>query len=307
MLILAFAGLEIIARFRYGLGNPVLYEDSKMLGYRMTPGQNVVRRGNNRIRINSLGCRAPEPDRDAARVLVLGDSVAYGGSRVSGKELFSARLQKKLGEERTFGKRRVQVINCGTSGYALENAVRFLDVHGAALDPDIVVAVFPTHGFFITPGRGRGPAFPRKKPALALTEAASRWAPDVWRRLFSRDAKPAARKKYLNKNYASLLSENFGNIERLVDKSQTLGAHFLFSLTPMREEFELSNPAHNIRLRRDVGAFMAFEEISYYDPTEKFEQNGGAGLFLDNAHFTERGHFVYGNGLAAHITKSLGH
>lgn len=306
VLILMIVGLELIARLHYGLGNPVLYEDSKALGYRMKPRQNVVRRDNNRIHINSLGCRAPEPDKNAALVLVLGDSVVYGGSRISDRDLFTTRLEYKLNDARVFGKRRAQVLNCGTSGYAIKNAVKFLDTYGASLSPELVVAVFPTHGFFLTSAAGRGAAFPRTKPSLALSEAVSREFPALWRRIFNRSARPAARKKFLNKNYASLLNDNFANVEHLVDKSQSLGARFLFSLTPMREELELSDPVYNIRLRRDVGAFMSFEEIFYYDPTERFKQNGGADLFLDKSHFTERGHFVYGNGLARYIVKSLG-
>lgn len=88
---------------------------------------------------NSLGMRGPEPDspKSRPRVLLLGDSIAYGfglpleDSIATRAELFLG----KLGVE-------VEVLNGGTCGYDTKQEARLLEKLGPDLDLDMVVVVY---------------------------------------------------------------------------------------------------------------------------------------------------------------------
>ncbi|MCB9745311.1 MAG: SGNH/GDSL hydrolase family protein [Alphaproteobacteria bacterium] len=90
--------------------------------------------------INHLGFR--DTERDPARtpgvqrVLLLGDSVAYGFCDQRGPlpldRLLNARLEAELGPD-------VEVFNLGVSGYDAFQEVRMLELRGLALQPDLVL------------------------------------------------------------------------------------------------------------------------------------------------------------------------
>ena len=67
----------------------------------------------------------------AFRILVLGDSVAYG-ARVRRREAFPERLEASLGG-------RFEVVNAAVSGYTAWNQARWLEERGAAFAPDLVL------------------------------------------------------------------------------------------------------------------------------------------------------------------------
>ena len=59
LLLTALTGkiFDIFLKKHYGLGDPVLYEDSKIVGYKIKPSQKLKRLGNN-IYINPMGMRS---------------------------------------------------------------------------------------------------------------------------------------------------------------------------------------------------------------------------------------------------------
>ena len=76
---------DIFLNKYYGLGSPVLYEYSKIVGYKIKPSQKLKRLGND-IKINSIGMRSNSEwndDKKDLKILFFGDSVTYGGSIVS--------------------------------------------------------------------------------------------------------------------------------------------------------------------------------------------------------------------------------
>lgn len=90
--------------------------------------------------INALGMRDRERQVEkpvgVRRVVVLGDSVAYGfcngTSWVAPEALFSRRLEDRLGEG-------VEVLNLGVSGYDAEQEARRLQLRGLQFSPDVVL------------------------------------------------------------------------------------------------------------------------------------------------------------------------
>jgi lysophospholipase L1-like esterase len=83
---------------KYGLGNIVLYENSIINGYNLSPNQKITNRRNNIISINNKGMRSNNDwlVNNDRKILFIGDSVTYGGSIVSNNELFSEKVCQKL-------------------------------------------------------------------------------------------------------------------------------------------------------------------------------------------------------------------
>jgi lysophospholipase L1-like esterase len=79
----------------------------------------------------------PTPAPGVFRILVLGDSVAYG-FHVKAEESFPKVLERQLVEK--YG--RVEVINSGVPGYSPYQELKYFDEKGAALRPDLVVVSF---------------------------------------------------------------------------------------------------------------------------------------------------------------------
>jgi lysophospholipase L1-like esterase len=86
-----------------------------------------------RVRVNAAGQRGAllDPSSAKPRVLVLGDSYAFGFG-VNDDETFPHRLGELLGG-------RADVLNFGVPGYDLVQEVALLRAKGLAYDPDVVV------------------------------------------------------------------------------------------------------------------------------------------------------------------------
>jgi len=96
------------------------------------------------VRINELGVRDDPilPKRNEEyRILVLGDSVAFGWG-VAQDQIFTSRLQRIL-TERT--QRLIRVINTGVGGYNTVQQNTFFKSHGLSLTPDMVILVYVTN------------------------------------------------------------------------------------------------------------------------------------------------------------------
>ena len=97
--------------------------------------------GSFRFRTNNRGLRrdAETPEEKppgAFRVLVLGDSQTDG--YVDNGESFSTLLEAELAASG----RRTEVLNAGVAGYSPAQEYLWYDVHGAELEPDLVLVVF---------------------------------------------------------------------------------------------------------------------------------------------------------------------
>ena len=89
--------------------------------------------------LNSLGLRSPEvgPKRaNELRILSLGESSTMGIG-VQAEETYSMRLQGLL--EQSLRPRPVTVINAGVSGYSSFQSLKYLELRGLKLKPDLVL------------------------------------------------------------------------------------------------------------------------------------------------------------------------
>lgn len=102
--------------------------------------------------ISNLGMRGP--DRAATkpagvkRILVVGDSVAYGIG-VGAEQTFSAVLEKILATYHPDAP--VEVLNSGVAGYNTAQELAFLEQRGFALEPDAIVLAYCPNDVLVTP------------------------------------------------------------------------------------------------------------------------------------------------------------
>ena len=94
-----------------------------------------------RVVTNSLGLRSPEPGprpRSGAeyRILSMGESSTFG-SGVAGSETYTARLADDL--QAAGWAPRVTAINAGVPAYSSFQSVKYLELRGLALEPDLLL------------------------------------------------------------------------------------------------------------------------------------------------------------------------
>lgn len=138
------ARLDRPAYYAGGLGSIDQFGSGGMsdvdLGWRGRPGYRAPSTaGQPAYAHNSLGLRSPEVGPKGAnelRILSLGESSTVGVG-VEGGQTYSARLQEILGN--SLRPRPVTVINAGVSGYSSFQSLKYLELRGLALEPDLVL------------------------------------------------------------------------------------------------------------------------------------------------------------------------
>ncbi len=165
---------ELTLRFVVGLGDPPLYQVDRELEYLLRPSQSC-NRFHHRITVNDYGMRADEfPPRKSLpgelRILVIGDSVIYGGVRIDQTEIDTEILKRDLQQE--LG-RPVVVGNASAKSWGPPNELAYLKRYGT-LDADVVILELSSHDYAdaptFVPVVGVSSEYPDKKPALALTD-----------------------------------------------------------------------------------------------------------------------------------------
>lgn len=173
-----------------GLGNPVTVSIDTSCEYILTPNQHKVRFGK-KVDINEFGMRSgpvvfPKPA-DQYRVLLVGDSVVYGTSRVGQTEIFTGILQRELPRDI---QQRMAILNASAGGWAISNEKDYIRSRGI-FSSDLVLLVLnstdlsqPRSGV-----NGAGSEAPTKAYKCAWCELWARWLkPKIFRQAVRTDA-----------------------------------------------------------------------------------------------------------------------
>jgi hypothetical protein len=114
-----------VAEFAFrslGMASPIVYRSDQLFGYEPLPNQESNRLGV-KIFINDASLRDDESLatllRADQRVLVIGDSVTYGGSRTRQEDLFTEVAEREL-RRRHPG---IKLMNAGVNGYSVSQMV----------------------------------------------------------------------------------------------------------------------------------------------------------------------------------------
>lgn len=154
---------ELGLRYVGGLGDPVLYDSSPLYGFRLLPNQKVKRFGDATIKVNNLGLRTDVDwdDRTENKILLLGNSVTYGGSYISNEDLFSSLAVKNMPG--------FQSGNAGVNGWGVEN-IHGLIVETNFLPAQTYVTVLVEEDFYRGMIRMLGQPYWCVKPGSAIRE-----------------------------------------------------------------------------------------------------------------------------------------
>jgi hypothetical protein len=133
-----------------GYSYPEFYQPDQTRGYALRPNMEgwYRKEGQAYVKINSDGLRDREHTKakppDTIRIAVIGDSYPEAFP-VSMEDSFWAIMGKKLEECGAFGRRRVEVINFGVSGYGTAQELITLREHVWEYSPDIVMLAITTN------------------------------------------------------------------------------------------------------------------------------------------------------------------
>jgi lysophospholipase L1-like esterase len=289
--------LEIALR-AFGLTRPVLYESDAATGFRLKPNQEARYLGNS-IAINQWGVRDPRPldtkPEGTRRLVVLGDSVTWGGIRMDQEDLFTAVMAQVLGN--------VQVINAGVNGFSVARMTALYDAHLTDLMPDTVI-IYAIAADFLRPVRleltGNGVAFPTERPRFAIPVAVRLARLLVYRRLRWACLKPPVA--------AVVPGEEQG------DENPKLRADYLDENIQALKVFAESLDS-NVRLQVVLAPTLAGNDAEpvWREVTQALDATGvewlrldtrvapDATLFVDGVHLTTEGHRRVGEALAQHL------
>ena len=168
--------LELGLRTFMGFGNPILYDNTYITGFRPLPNQETHRTGGKHVRINNLALRGSRdwPSQRTSgqiRILYLGDSVTWGGSYVDDRETFAeasgARLGAALGRDVLTG-------NGGVNGWGPKNILGLVSRIGCC-GADVVVVVALEADLNRELAHIAESPFWNHRPSSALEELMSSW------------------------------------------------------------------------------------------------------------------------------------
>jgi hypothetical protein len=291
---------EITLRMFFGLGEPILYANHPAYGYGLVPDQRTARRGGARIEVNRYGMRsrattsAPAPD--TYRVLMLGDSVTYGGSYIDQDDLFAARLERALSGAPAripAGRASAEVLVAAVNGWGAHHQLGYVDWHGFFGAHHVVVVlpradlVRPLYDLTSKPYFGT-----ERPPRLALEEVLLKQA---WRlfRLLQGDVDAPQRDL--------LITRAIDAYAELSRRARLAGARIDFVWSPVRWDVEagaITGTPWADAYRRFV-ARHAQDGVAVHTPLEALVEHGDdPALYHDETHFGPKGHEVVGRWLA---------
>ncbi|MBW8039175.1 MAG: SGNH/GDSL hydrolase family protein [Planctomycetes bacterium] len=290
---LSIALLEFLLQVFMGLGHPVLYDSNPLYGYRPLPNREYSRFYGSKIKFNNLSLRAENDwnDKTENKILFLGDSVTYGGSYISNKELFSCLAAKDLGDYESG--------NAGVNGWGIEN-IYGLVVETGFLPADIYVTTVPEDDFYRGITKLQGLPFFNNSPKFALAE--------LW--LFF--CCNQNNKRY--KPWQSFATEKQIDYvaERAVKKLKELdvfirekGFRHLIFITPSRDYVLKDNPKP-LSIQKLLAKY-SLKPVYISDELQKYtlSRDEMKSLYHDRGHLTSEGHQTWAKIIRDELTKLI--
>lgn len=266
--------IELTLRSRFGLGNPLIYMADEQIGYLLAPNQ-TCRRWGKSIEINAFSMRSPaiSPTRppDTLRVLLLGDSIAFGSRNLDQADLISEQIRQSI------ARGSIEVLNASARSWSPRNELAYLKRFGC-FEAQIVVLLINTDDLFGTAPNsqivGRDRHYPDRKPRLAIAELLSRYRSQIV---------PSAPES------GDLVAVNLEAIAQIATLAQQANAAFILAMTPLQRELSESRD-YELKARQRLQAFTQQQQIFYIDFLDRFQTAPDpAALYYDSIHLTSAG------------------
>jgi len=294
-IVLLLKFLDIYLNSTYGLGNPILYEPSNKHGYLIKPNQTVTRKGNI-IKINNRGMRNDENweiNNTNYKILFFGDSVTYGGSIVSNKDLFTTKTCEILNSTNN---NIYQCGNHGVNGYNVESITRLIKFRNV-IDEDFVVVTLIGNDFERSFHNIMSQPFWNKNiPSFfpALVEVFF---------IFFESFKNKIKYNFINSGYPVpndekyylYLIRNFNEALELNDKKFAI-----FYLPESEEIFEIKHQKNNY-----IKFLLKNNLKNFYDLSEDLKYFNKKDLYHDSVHLNKNGHKIIGKIISSKIQNFL--
>ena len=306
VLLVSVALLELAARWM-GLGDPVIYYNAAWGGLRPLPSQQVARINGATITIDGNGFRTPKSDMESAiRILYLGDSVTWGGSRIDDADLYSEVAADVLRS----GSREVYAMNAGVNGTGLLNQA---EVHAAWADSaDIVVWVFPWGDVYRTYATAGMLWPPARKPRFALVEAIDHlirtWWLQAFRESFTVEDSawemplyPSGYEETFRQTFAQRKERNLDALRREVAASRACGRPVIIGISPTFREGR--SPENGLEESALLDSLSSRGAILFDVPSALRAAGPPEDLFIDSVHYSSAGHRAVGTELGNLLSK----
>jgi lysophospholipase L1-like esterase len=277
-------------------------------GWALKPGYDSDEVWGFRFRVNGLGFRGPEVEREKGpatyRVLLLGDSIVMGAA-LPEAVLVSSQLEKMLAE--SWPERRSEVLNAGVGGYGIKEEKDLLLSDGLALAPDAVVLVSCLNdvpGVEITdlvnplrdlPVPGKKWLTAHSALALVIQDLYNRiglksGAPPAW---LAPERDPATVER-LDRGW-----KQFGaDLKIMADASRARGIKFMVLLVPHAAQFE--DPGRRFLPQQRLAALCAELNLPFLDLAPAFASQSRLPYILpDPVHPSPQGHQLMAERIAA--------
>ena len=290
---------EFYLRFYVGLGNPILYKTSNVYGYSIKPNQEVQRRGNSII-INNLEFKDFKKNikikNFKKRIFFLGDSLTYGGSKIQTDELFSFLAGKYLNYDCIF------VV--AANGWGLQNIEKFMKAKNFFYKDEYVILLIEEnftrglrriHSYF---------ALSQKKPFFALSEIINYYMKSIIFKIEDTDSK----KEEKNEN---LIGINFAvdSLQSLIEEIENSQGRVTVAISPsktiLKNIKEKNYQSESIYFYNYVLKKLDEKKIDINvlaNDLKKFSSSEIDTLFLDEIHYSKKGHTYLSNYLIEKIS-----
>ena len=284
--------IELILRHVIGLGNPVLYQSSPLLGYRPQPNQTVERLSGTIVMINNLGLRAlSDWDEDKTnKVLILGNSVTYGGSYIANDELFSHLATGKSG---FLGG------NAGVNGWGIDN-IHALLVDYEFLPANTYVFVFQEMDFVRGLARLSGKPFWCHKPAFAILELLNFFCYNQLIKMYEghdQFVTDLEKEKTIEKAVMKLLE--------IIDFLNAHGYSYLLYISPNRYQVLNDEPVEPVTYKYLQKYQIKIDYIKNRPELKHLYLKDKNRIFFDYSHLTKYGHKVWGKIIYNYLNNTI--
>lgn len=276
--------LELVLRFRFGFGDPLLYVGDPEIGYLLAPNQSVKRFGN-RIEINEYSMRssnfAPKPEIGTQRILMIGDSIINGGWWTDQKDTVSELIARSSDH--------LEVLNASANSWSPRNELAYLKRFGT-FHADVIVLVINTDDLFGTKPTplavGRDRNYPDRKPMSAIFEVIDRYllpAPTLPAELKALYAEGGDR--------VGILLNAIQQIRDIANQNQ---AKFVLAMTPLLREITAGSRDYEITARQRLTEMTEAEKIEFIDflPVFKAESSDPSAFYRDHIHLNGLGNQI---------------
>lgn len=297
--LLLLAGLaELTLRLVFGLGNPILIQPDAACSYTLKPDQDVHRFFvHTRINHECMRSDEPFPTRQpgSLRLMFVGDSITYAGTRVDQRQIFTERLHADLP---AILHRPVEVLNASAGAWAPDNELAYLRSRGT-FHSDFVLLVLNDGD--LTQPRATiaevGDELPQRRPLTAIGELWSRYLrPRLLHFAAKSDAGDA-----IDPNADAIARANLADLDAVHSLVTAQGARLVLVYIPFRRDIPQLSAAPAATLH----TWAAAHQVPMLDLTSAEQPFTAAQITLDNGiHLNARGHEVIAQALEQRIAQS---